>query len=153
MRAQFAVPADLSADALRRGLAPFLALASSVRGKVDLAVGTLDYPGVPLQRVRASMQLSGDGNATIRDARVTLPGQTEVGFAGELKGAGADAELRGKLTAVTENLRACAGRARGAPCPSRRRRPATRSPWRASCRCAATPGASARSSCASTPPA
>ena len=45
---QFAVPADLSADALRRGLAPFLALAASVRGKVELAVGMLDYPGVPL---------------------------------------------------------------------------------------------------------
>ena len=54
---QFAIPADLSADAVGGGLAPFLALASSVRGKVDLAVGTLDYPGVPLQRVRASMQL------------------------------------------------------------------------------------------------
>ena len=103
---QLAIPADLSADAVDEGLAPFLALASSVRGKVDLAVGTLDYPGVPLQRVRAALQLSGDGTATIRDARVTLPGQTEVGFAGELTGAGADAELRGKLTAVTENLRA-----------------------------------------------
>ena len=102
-------PARASGGSVRRcggqGLAPFLALASSVRGKVDLAVGTLDYHGVPLQRVRASLQLSGDGAATIRDARVTLPGQTEVGFAGELKGAGADAELRGKLTAVTENLR------------------------------------------------
>ena len=103
---QFALPAGLSADAVGRGLAPFFALASAVRGKVDLAVGTLDYPGMPLQRVRASMHLSGDGHATIRDARVTLPGQTDVGFAGELTGAGADVELRGKLTAVTENLRA-----------------------------------------------
>ncbi len=102
---QFAVPADLSVDALGRGLAPFVALASSVRGNVELAVGTLDYSGVPLQRARASMHLSGDGNAIVRDARVTLPGQTDVGFAGELLGAGADVELRGKLTAVTENLR------------------------------------------------
>jgi hypothetical protein len=102
---QLAIPADLPADAIGGGLAPFLALASSVRGRVDLAVGTLEYPGVPMQRVRASLQLRGDGSATIRDARVTLPGQTEVGFAGELTGAGADAELRGKLTAVTENLR------------------------------------------------
>ena len=102
---QLALPADLSANAVGEGLAPFLALASSVRGKVDLAVGTLDYQGVPLQRVRAALQFSGDGTATVRDARITLPGQTEVGFAGELKGAGADAELRGKLTAVTENLR------------------------------------------------
>ena len=103
---QFPLPAGLSAEAVGRGLGPFFALAAAVRGKVDLAVGTLDHPGMPLQRVRASMHFSGDGHATIRDARVTLPGQTDVGFAGELTGAGADVELRGKLTAVTENLRA-----------------------------------------------
>ena len=91
-------------DGLERSLAPFLALASSVRGEIDLAVGELDGSGA-VRRLQASVQLSGDGSATIKDARAVLPGQTDVSFAGRLTGAGADAQLRGKLTAVTEDLR------------------------------------------------
>jgi hypothetical protein len=102
---QLALPAGASASAVGSGLAPLLALASALRGEVDLTVDTLDYGGVAVRRVRASMQLSGDGSATISDARAVLPGQTDLGFAGQLTGAGADAQLRGKLTAVTEDLR------------------------------------------------
>jgi uncharacterized protein involved in outer membrane biogenesis len=96
---------DTTADNLERSLAPFLALASSVRGEVHLAVGEVDAGGAAVRRLRASVQLSGDGSATIKDARAVLPGRTDVSFAGRLAGAGADAQLRGKLTAVTEDLR------------------------------------------------
>jgi AsmA family/AsmA-like C-terminal region len=95
----------LSADNLQRDLAPFLALASSVRGEIDLAVSEIETGPVPVHRLRTSVQLSGDGSATIKDARAVLPGETDVSFAGRFTGAGADAQLRGKLTAVTENLR------------------------------------------------
>jgi AsmA family/AsmA-like C-terminal region len=94
-----------TADNLERSLAPFLALASSVRGEVGLAVGEVDGGGAAVRRLRASVQLSGDGSATISDARAVLPGHTDVGFTGRLTGAGADTELRGALTAVTEDLR------------------------------------------------
>ena len=94
-----------TADNLEKSLVPLLALTSSVRGEVDVAVGELDRGGAAVRRLRASVQLSGDGSATISDARAVLPGQTDVSFAGRLTGAGADAQLRGKLTAVTENLR------------------------------------------------
>jgi hypothetical protein len=96
----------MSADQLQRDLAPFLALASSVRGEVDLAVDEVEAGQVAVRRVRTSVQLSGDGGATIKDARAVLPGETDVSFAGRFTGAGTDAQLRGKLTAVTENLRA-----------------------------------------------
>ena len=90
---------------LERSLAPFLALAASVRGEIDLAVGELDAGGAEIRRLRAAVQLNGDGGAIISDARAVLPGQTDVGFAGRFTGTGADAQLRGELTAVTENLR------------------------------------------------
>ena len=93
-------------DNLERSLAPFFALASAVRGEVDLAVGELDAGGAAVRRLRASVQLSGDGSAIINDARAVLPGQTDIGFAGRFTGADGDAQLRGELTAVTENLRA-----------------------------------------------
>jgi hypothetical protein len=90
---------------LQRDLAPFFVLASSVRGRVALAVGEIDGGPVAVRRVRAAVQLSGDGSAIISDARAVLPGQTEVSFAGGFTGTGADAQVRGKLTAVTDDLR------------------------------------------------
>jgi uncharacterized protein involved in outer membrane biogenesis len=98
---------DASASDLEGGLAPFLMLASTIRGEVDLAVGALEYRGAEVRRLRASLRLSGDGGITISDARAVLPGETDVSFAGGL--AGAETELRGTLTAVTRNLRGTLG--------------------------------------------
>jgi hypothetical protein len=98
---------DASASDLQDGLAPFLLLASTIRGEIDLAVGALEYRGAEVRRLRASLRLTGDGGITISDARAVLPGETDVSFAGGL--AGADTELRGTLTAVTRNPRATLG--------------------------------------------
>jgi uncharacterized protein involved in outer membrane biogenesis len=100
---------DAAAADLQDGLAPFLVLASTVRGEIDLAVGALGYRGAEVRRLRASLRLSGDGGITISDARAVLPGETDVSFAGGLAGAGADTELRGTLTAVTRDPRATLG--------------------------------------------
>jgi hypothetical protein len=100
---------DASASDLQDGLAPFLMLASTIRGEIDLAVGALEYRGADVRRLRASLRLTGDGGVTISDARAVLPGETDVSFAGGLAGAGADTEMRGTLTAVTRNPRATLG--------------------------------------------
>ena len=97
---------DTSASDLQAGLAPFSMLASTVRGEIDLAVGALEYRGAEVRRLRTSLRLSGDGGIAVTDARAILPGETDASFVGVLAGAGADAELRGTLTAVTRNLRA-----------------------------------------------
>jgi uncharacterized protein involved in outer membrane biogenesis len=102
---QLDIPPGPPAGVTDGGLAPLLAFASSIHGEVDLAVGALDYGGIAAQQVRASVRLGGDGAAMISDARAVLPGQTDVSFAGRLTGVAADAELRGKLTAVTQDLR------------------------------------------------
>jgi hypothetical protein len=100
---------DVTAGDLEDGLAPFLMLASGMRGEIDLAVGALEYRGAEVRRLRASLRLGGDGAVAINDARAVLPGETEVSFTGGLAGAGADTELRGALTAVTRNPRATLG--------------------------------------------
>jgi AsmA-like C-terminal region len=99
------VPAASASD-LQDGLAPFLMLATTIRGGIDLAVGALEYRGAEVRRLRTSLRLNGDGGVAITDARAILPGETDVSFVGGLAGPGADAELRGTLTAVTRNLRA-----------------------------------------------
>jgi AsmA family/AsmA-like C-terminal region len=106
--ARLGIP-DVTAGDLEDGLAPFLMLASTIRGEVDLAVGALEYRGAEVRRLRASLRLSGDGAVTISDVRAVLPGETDVSFAGGLAGAGAETELRGTLTAVTRNPRGTLG--------------------------------------------
>jgi AsmA family len=104
--ARLAIPDDGSANTPYGELAPFGALASSVRGRLDLSVGALDYRGQAVRQLRASLELTGDGTAGIKEARAVLPGQTDVSFSGQLGGLADNPELRGELAAVTENLRA-----------------------------------------------
>ena len=104
--ARLALPAELAALVRDGGLAALGGLPSSVRGRLELSIGVLDYRGEAIRRLRAALQLPGDGTAKIEAVRAILPGQTDVSFTGELAGMRDHPELRGKLTAVTENLRA-----------------------------------------------
>lgn len=104
--AALTVPAEVPLSELGLSLAPLIALTNTVRGDVDLSIGTVDYRGAAVRRLRANLTLAGDGQAVIEQARAVLPGQTDVSFAGRLAEADAGPELRGSLTAVTENLRA-----------------------------------------------
>ncbi|HYZ27057.1 MAG TPA: AsmA-like C-terminal region-containing protein, partial [Geminicoccaceae bacterium] len=86
-------------------LAPLIALVSGLRGRIDLSIGALDYHGDTVRRLRAALELTGDGSAGVEEVRAILPGQTDVSFAGRLAG-GSEPELQGTFAAVTENLRA-----------------------------------------------
>ena len=74
-------------------LAPFGALASRVRGRLDLSIGALDHRGETVQRLRASLALPGDGTAGIEEARAVLPGETDVSFTGQLASLADNPEL------------------------------------------------------------
>jgi uncharacterized protein involved in outer membrane biogenesis len=103
--ARLALPAEIaSADAFAE-VAALGARAARMRGQIDLSVRTLEHRGEELRRLRASLQLSGDGAATVRDARAILPGQTDISFSGRLEDIADDPKLRGKIAAVTRNLR------------------------------------------------
>jgi hypothetical protein len=110
IRLQLEVPRlvipDAPAEDVQEGLAPFFALASAIRGRIDLAVGALEYRGAEVRRLRTSLRLSGDRGLEISDARAVLPGETDVSFVGGLAGAATETELRGRVTAVTGNPRA-----------------------------------------------
>ena len=103
--ARIAVPAGASLGAPYGELAPLVALVASLRGRIDLSIGALDYQGDTVRRLRAALELPGDGAARVEEVRAVLPGQTDVSFAGRLAG-GSEPELQGSFTAVTENLRA-----------------------------------------------
>jgi uncharacterized protein involved in outer membrane biogenesis len=103
--AQLTFPVAAAVDGAG-GLTPLLGLAAVVRGRIDLSIGALEYRGEAIRRLRASLRLTGDGAVAIADARAILPGQTDVSFTGDLAGIGEELELRGRLAAVTGNLRA-----------------------------------------------
>ncbi len=104
--ARLTLPAEMPVLDRDGGLAALGGLPSMVRGRIDLSVGALEWRGEAIRRLRASLQLTGDGAARIEDARAILPGQTDVSFTGQLTGGGDDPELRGNLAAVTDNLHA-----------------------------------------------
>ena len=104
--ARLTLPDGAFAHEVHGELAPFGALASRVRGRLNLSIGALDHRGETVQRLRASLALPGDGTAGIEEARAVLPGQTDVSFTGQLTDLADNPELRGQLAAVTENLRA-----------------------------------------------
>jgi uncharacterized protein involved in outer membrane biogenesis len=104
--AKLTVPAAAVAIDGSAGLAPLLGLAAIARGRIDLSIDALEHRGETIRRLRASLRLNGDGAVRVADARAVLPGQTDVSFTGDLAGIGEDPELRGRLAAVTENLRA-----------------------------------------------
>jgi hypothetical protein len=103
---RLAIPDDASPRERYGELGLFGALASTVRGRLDLSVGELAYRGEAIRRLRAALELPGDGTAAIEEARAVLPGQTDVSLTGRLAGLGDNPELRGRLTALTESLRA-----------------------------------------------
>jgi uncharacterized protein involved in outer membrane biogenesis len=103
--ARVALPAEPAALERYGGLAALRGFGSMVRGRLQLSIGTLEYRGEAIRRLRAALQLSGDGTAAIEDVRAILPGQTDVSFTGELAGMRDNPELRGNITAVTEDLR------------------------------------------------
>jgi hypothetical protein len=103
---RLALPAVAAAVDPQSGLAPLGGLAAMARGRVDLSIGALEYRGEEVRRLRASLRLTGGGAVRVEDARAVLPGQTDVSFTGDLAGIDGDPELLGRLTAVTENLRA-----------------------------------------------
>lgn len=103
--ARLALPAELASGDAFAEVAPLGAMASSLRGQIDLSVGTLEYRGEALRRLRASLHLTGDGAAVVRDARAILPGQTDVSFSGRLGEIAGDPRLHGEIAAVTRNLR------------------------------------------------
>jgi AsmA family/AsmA-like C-terminal region len=103
--ARIAVPAEAPLTAPYDELAPLVALVASLRGRIDLSIGALDYRGDTVRRFRAALELPGDGAAGVEEVRAILPGQTDVSFAGRLAAA-SEPKLQGSFTAVTENLRA-----------------------------------------------
>jgi len=84
-------------------LAPLAALAGMLRGEVELAVAALRHRDRSVNRVRASLRLSGDGRIAVEQASAVLPGQTHVRFAGHLLPA-ATLAVEGDVNAVTDDL-------------------------------------------------
>ena len=98
------LPPVLPAD-----LAPLAALASALRGEIDLSVAALQYRDRSAERVRLRLRLTGDGEVAVEQASAILPGQTDLRFAGRFAAAGEQVDLRGKVDAVTDDLGALLG--------------------------------------------